>query len=151
MKSLAFHMLFHESGAIHPGAIHPGVFAVVQSLSHVQLFVTPWATACQASLSITISWSLLRLMFIELVMPSNHLNQVEWIYIESNLQRKSWGPEIEAWEHQWHVHYRKKSLAILFLPIFPIQRMICELGKLGSEWLNTWEVLPWIRQRESGV
>ena len=89
MKSLAFHMLFHESGAIHPGAIHPGVFAVVQSLSHVQLFVTPWATACQASLSITISWSLLRLMFIELVMPSNHLNQVEWIYIESNLQRKS--------------------------------------------------------------
>ena len=43
------------------------------SLSHVQLFATPWTAACQASLSITISWSLLKLMSIELVMPSNHL------------------------------------------------------------------------------
>ena len=45
----------------------------VQLLSHVQLFVTPWTAAFQASLSITTSWSLLKLMFIELVMPSNHL------------------------------------------------------------------------------
>ena len=43
---------------------------VVQLLSHVQLFVTPWATACQASLSFTI---LFKLMSIESVMPSNHL------------------------------------------------------------------------------
>ena len=46
---------------------------VVQSLSHVQLFVTPWTVACQASLSFTISWSLLKLLSIELVMPSSHL------------------------------------------------------------------------------
>ena len=45
----------------------------VQSLSCVQLFVTPWTAACQASLSITNSWSLLKLMSIELVMPSNYL------------------------------------------------------------------------------
>ena len=45
----------------------------VQSLSHVWLFVTPWTAACQASLSITNSWSLLKLMAIESVMPSNHL------------------------------------------------------------------------------
>ena len=45
----------------------------VQSLSHVWLFVTPWTAARQASLSITNSWSLLKLMSIELVMPSNHL------------------------------------------------------------------------------
>ena len=45
----------------------------VQSLSHVWLFVTPWTTAHQASLSITNSQSLLKLMFIESVMPSNHL------------------------------------------------------------------------------
>ena len=45
----------------------------VQSLSHVWLFVTPWTTACQASLSITNSQSLLNLMVIESVMPSNHL------------------------------------------------------------------------------
>ena len=46
---------------------------VVQLLSHVQLFVTPWTAACQPSLSITNSWSLFKLMFIELVMSSNHL------------------------------------------------------------------------------
>ena len=43
-----------------------------QSLNHVQLFVTPWTAARQASLSITNSQSLLKLMSIELVMPSNH-------------------------------------------------------------------------------
>ena len=47
-------------------------FSSVQSLSHVQLFVTPWTAACQASLSITNSWNLLKLMFIESVMPPNH-------------------------------------------------------------------------------
>ena len=47
--------------------------SVVQSLSLVWLFATPLTAACQASLSFTISWSLLKLMSIELVMPSNHL------------------------------------------------------------------------------
>ena len=45
----------------------------VQSLSHVWLFVTPWIAARQASLSITISWSSLKLTSMELVMPSSHL------------------------------------------------------------------------------
>ena len=44
-----------------------------QLLSHVRLFVTPWTTAHQASLSITNSWRLLKFMAIQLVMPSNHL------------------------------------------------------------------------------
>ena len=48
-------------------------FSSVQSLKHVQLFATPWSAACQASLSITNSWSLLKLMSIELAMPCNHL------------------------------------------------------------------------------
>ena len=48
-------------------------FSSFQSLSHVRLFATPWTVARQASLSITNSWSLLRLMSIELVIPSNHL------------------------------------------------------------------------------
>ena len=48
-------------------------FSSVQLLSHVQLFVTPWTAAHQASLSIANSWSLHKLMSIELVMPSNHL------------------------------------------------------------------------------
>ena len=48
-------------------------FTSVQSLSHVQFFVTPWIAAHQASLSITNSWSSLKLTSIELVMPSSHL------------------------------------------------------------------------------
>ena len=48
-------------------------FSSVQSLSHVRLFATPWTAAHQASLSITSSWSLLKLMSIEAVMPCNHL------------------------------------------------------------------------------
>ena len=45
----------------------------VQSLSHLRLFATPWTAAHQASLSITNSWGLLKLMSIALVIPSNHL------------------------------------------------------------------------------
>ena len=52
--------------------LKPGLVSV-QSLSCVHLFATPWTAACQASLSITNSWSLLKLMSIESVMPSNHL------------------------------------------------------------------------------
>ena len=48
-------------------------FSSVQSLSRVRLFATPWITARQASMSITNSQSSLKLMFIELVMPSSHL------------------------------------------------------------------------------
>ena len=57
--------MFYSSHVFH--------FSSVQSLGHVRLFVTPWAAACQASLSITNSQSILKLMSIELVMPSNHL------------------------------------------------------------------------------
>ena len=55
--------------------VHKNLSSVssVQSLSHVQLFATPWAAARQASLSITNSQSLLKLMSIEWMMPSNHL------------------------------------------------------------------------------
>ena len=49
------------------------VAVVVQSLSHVQLFMTTWAAMHQASLFFTISWCLHELMSIELVMPPNHL------------------------------------------------------------------------------
>ena len=48
-------------------------FSSVQLLSCVQVFATPWTAACQASLSISNSWSLLKLMSVKLVMPSNHL------------------------------------------------------------------------------
>ena len=50
-----------------------GFVVVVQFLSHVRFFVTPWTAASQTPLSFTISWRLLRFMSIELVMLSNHL------------------------------------------------------------------------------
>ena len=54
-------------------ALRKTQFSSLQSLSHVWLFVTPWIAACQASLSITSSQSLLKLMRIESMMPSSHL------------------------------------------------------------------------------
>ena len=48
------------------------LIAVVQLFSHVRLFVTPWTVACQASLCLIISWSLLKFMFIASVMLSSH-------------------------------------------------------------------------------
>ena len=69
--------MYHNNFFIHSSVdVHLGCFyvhvVVFQSLSYVWLFVIPWTAACQASLSFSISWSLLKLMFIESVMPSNH-------------------------------------------------------------------------------
>ena len=55
------------------GEISIGKDVVVQLLSRVRLFATPWTAARQVALSFTISWSVLKLMSIELVMPSNCL------------------------------------------------------------------------------
>ena len=56
---------------------------VVQSLSHVQFFATPWNAAHQASLFITISWSLLKLVSMESVMLSNHLILCHPLFLSS--------------------------------------------------------------------
>ena len=56
--------------------VRVNLLSSVQSLSHVWLFAAPWTAVCQASLSITNSWSLLKLMSIESVMPSNHSSSV---------------------------------------------------------------------------
>ena len=58
---------------MNPPQVYILMVSSVQSLSHVQLFVTPWTAACQPSLSFTVSWSLLKAMCIESVMLSNHL------------------------------------------------------------------------------
>ena len=66
-------MCVWESERSHSVCLSLLLFVVVQLLSCVLLFATPWTTAHQTSLSYTISWSLLKLMSIESVMPSNHL------------------------------------------------------------------------------
>ena len=66
--------------------ISRSLIIVAQSLNLVHLFATPWTAVCQASLSFIISWSLLKLMSIELVMPSSHFIHcdIEWFALETN-------------------------------------------------------------------
>ena len=76
-------------------------FSSVQSLSHVRLFATPWIAACQASLSITNSWSLPELMCIESVMPSRHL-----ILCHPLLLLPSIPPRIRVFSNESALHMR---------------------------------------------
>ena len=87
----------------HPGrilAFRP-VFVVVESLSHVQLFATLWTAARQASLSFTISWSLFKLMSIELVSPSSHL-----IFCHPLLLQPSIFPNIRVFSNELALRIR---------------------------------------------
>ena len=76
-------------------------FSSVHWLSHFQLFATPWTAACLASLSITNSWSLLKPMSIESVMPSNHL-----ILCRSLLLLPSIFPSIRVFSDESVLHVR---------------------------------------------
>ena len=78
------------------------VVAVVQFHTHVWLFVTSWATACQASLSFSISQSLLRLMSIELVMPSNHLVPCPLLLLPPLFPRTRVFSNMEREKQPWH-------------------------------------------------
>ena len=78
------------------------IFSSVQLLSRVWLFATPWTAACQASLSITNSWSLLKLISIKLVMPSNHL-----ILRRPLLLLPSIFPSIRVW--QWRFIFNVRN------------------------------------------
>ena len=74
---------------------------LVQSFSHVQLFVNPWTAACQASLSITNSQSLLKPMSIESVIPSNH-----FIHCHPLLLLPSIFPRIRVFSNESALHIR---------------------------------------------
>ena len=73
---------------------------VVQSLGHVWLFVTSWTAACQISLSFTILLSLLKLMSIELVMPSSH------VILCRSLLQPSVFPSIRVFSNELALHIR---------------------------------------------
>ena len=81
--------------------LYVGDFVVVQSLSHVQLFSTPWTAAPQAPLFITITQSLPKLMSIESVMPSNHL-----ILCLPTLLLSSIFPSIRVFSNESVLHIR---------------------------------------------
>ena len=84
-------------------------FSSVQLLCHVRLFATPWTAARQASLSITNSRSLLKLMSIELVMPSNHLILCRpLLLLSSNFQMRVFSNESVfciRWPKYWSFRF----------------------------------------------
>ena len=75
MSHSGFQAFCFREKFLHAFVVSPRApqFSSVQLFGHVQLFATPWIAAHQASLCITKSWSLFKLMSIESVMPSNHL------------------------------------------------------------------------------
>ena len=80
---------------------------VVQSLSHIQLFATPWTATHQASLFFIISQSLLKFMFIESVLPSNHL-----ILCCPLLLLPSIFPSIRVFSNESLFHIRGQSIGV---------------------------------------
>ena len=101
----------------------------VQLLSHVRFFATLWITACQASLSITNSWSSLRLMSIESVMPSSHL-----ILCHSLLLLPPIPPSISLFQWVNSLHEGTKVLSFSF-SIIP-SKEIPGLISFRMDWLN---------------
>ena len=101
----------------------------VQSLSHVQLFVTPWTATHQVSLSFTTSWSLLKLMSTESVMSSNHL-----ILCHPLLLLPSIFPSIKVFSNDSTLHIRWPCLesSLVLLEMYMRQ----ELNGLGAVQLD---------------
>ena len=106
-------------------------FSSVQSLSHLQLFVTPWTAARQASLSITNSQSLLKLMSIESVMPSNHL-----ILYRPLLLLPSIFPIIKVFSNESVLHIKSISFSFSISPSNEYSGLI----SFRMDWLNIFAV-----------
>ena len=102
----------------------------VQSLSLVQLFVTPWTASCQASLSITNSRSLLKLMSIESVMPSNHLILCRPLLLPSSVF-----PSIRVFSNESVLHIRWPKYWSFSFSISPCNEY-SGLISLRMDWLD---------------
>ena len=101
-----------------------------QSLSHVRLFSTPWISARQASLPITNSWSSLRIMFIESVMPSSHL-----ILCRPLLLLPPVPPSIRVFSHESTLRMRWPKYWSFSLSIIP-SKEIPGLISFRMDWLD---------------
>ena len=98
-------LLFPGPCKLHPSELIPVV--VVQMLSCVPLFATAWTAACQASLSLTISWSLIKPMSLESVMPSNRL-----VLCHPLLLLPSVFPSIRVFSNESVLHQVAKGLEL---------------------------------------
>ena len=142
-------------------------FSSVQLLSRALLFATPWTTACQASLSITNSRSLLKLMSIELVMPSNHLilchpllllpsifpsirvfsNEsalhIRWLKYWSfsfNISPSNEHPGLVSFRMDWLYFLKSKGLSSVFSSTTVQKHQFCgpQLSSQSNSHIHTW-------------
>ena len=113
------------------------VVAVVQSLSRVQLLMTPWTTVHQASLSFTAPWSLLKFMSIESAMPSNHL-----ILCRPLLLLPSIFPSIRVFPNEFALLIRWPKYWSFSFSISPSNEFIgsSRLISCRTDWLDLLEV-----------
>ena len=125
-------------------------FSSVQSLSPVWLLATPWTSACQASLSITNSWSLLKLMSIELVMPSNHLFLCHLLLLPPSIF-----PSIRVFSNESDLCIRWPKYWSFSFNISPSNKysgLISFRGKLrcivGNYLKNRWLMITWLDNYE---
>ena len=107
-------------------------FSSVQSLTRVQLFATPWVTACQASLSITNSRSLFKLMSIESVMPFSHL-----ILCRPLLLLPTITPSIRVFSNESTLHIRWPKYWNFSFIISPSSEY-SGLISFRIEWFDLW-------------
>ena len=120
-----------------------GVAIVFQLLSCVCLFVTPWTAAYQPSLSVTISWSLLKLMSIELVVPSNHL-----ILCLPLLLLPSIFPSIRVFSNDSALHIRWLKYWSFSFSISP-SNVYSGLISFRIDWLDVLAVQAILQQHSS--
>ena len=108
-----------------------------QLLSPVWLFAIPWTAECQASLSITNSWSSLKLMSIESVMPSNHL-----ILCRSLLLLPSIFPSIRVFSNESVLHIRWPTYWIFHYIIMTVTVLLTLIWGRGWVWTIWYYCIP---------
>ena len=127
-----------------PQVIHSSVqFSSVQSLSRVRLWATPWTAARQASLSITNSRSLFKLMCIESVMPSNHL-----ILCCPLLLPPSIFPRIRVFSNIPTLHVLRKLFCISIKRASLVAQTVKNLPAMQETWVHP---LSWEDPLEKGM
>ena len=125
------------------------IFVFIQSPSHVWLFMTPWTATCQASLSLTISQSLPKIMSIELVLSSNHLILSSPIYPLPSIftSIRAFSNEITVcirWPKYWNFsispsneYSRLISFKIDWFDLLPVQETLKSLLQHQFESINS--------------
>ena len=120
-------------------AVAWGIFSLLFNNSVVSDSETPWTAAHQASLPFTISWSLLKLMFVELVMPSNHLILCRPLFLLSSIL-----PSIRVFSNEPALHIRYPEYWSFRISISPSNEY-SGLISCRTDWFSCgiWDLIPW--------